>query len=238
MPLEAPLAPVSERVADLNHRYRHHGATDVLRHALSDPMVGRIALVSAFGAESVALLHMVSVLDRTTPVLFIDTEMLFPETLAYQTEVTRALRLADVRILRPEREQLFLRDPDALLHLADPDACCTLRKVEPLQKGLDGFDAWITGRKRFQGGTRAGLEFFEADGNRIKVNPLVNWSKSDVQDYIVNNRLPRHPLVARGFPSLGCRVCTASVDPGEPDRAGRWQGQEKTECGIHFAPAG
>lgn len=235
MPLEAPLAPVAERVADLNARYRHHGATSVLKHALTDPQVGRVALVSSFGAESVVLLHMVSVFDRTTPVLFIDTEMLFDETLTYQEEVAKKLGLADVRILRPARDQVFDRDPDGILHLAEPDACCTLRKIEPLQDALRPFDAWITGRKRFQGGRRETLDFFEnEDGRRIKVNPLAHWTREDVADYIVNNRLPRHPLVARGYPSIGCAPCTSRVDRGEPERAGRWRGRAKDECGIHF----
>lgn len=236
MPLEAPLAPVAERARDLNRRYRHHSAISVLRHALDDPQVGRAALVSSFGAESVVLLHMVSVLDRTTPVLFIDTEMLFPETLAYQADVTEKLGLTDVRVIRPDREQVFLRDPDGLLHLADPDACCALRKTEPLQRALQPFDAWITGRKRYQGGRRLNLEFFEnEDDRRIKVNPLAHWDKADVQDYIVNNRLPRHPLVSGGYPSLGCMPCTSRVDTGEDERAGRWRGRKKVECGIHFA---
>ena len=231
MPLEAATAPVAERVADLNRRYRHHGAISVLEHTLHDPQVGRAALVSAFGAESIVLLHMVAVLDRTTPVLFIDTEMLFPETLAYQAEVTELLGLSNVRILRPDREQVFLRDPDGLLHLADPDACCALRKVEPLQRALLPFEAWITGRKRYQGGQRTALEFFENEGDRrIKVNPLAKWEKSDVQDYIVNNRLPRHPLVAGGYPSLGCTPCTSRVAEGEDGRTGRWRGQTKVEC--------
>ncbi len=235
MPLEAPLAPVAERVTELNRRYRHHGATSVLEHALKDPQVGRIALVSSFGAESVVLLHMVSVIDRTTPVMFIDTEMLFDETLAYQQEVAARLGLTDVRTLRPNREAVFARDPDGILHLADPDGCCALRKVEPLQRALSGFDAWITGRKRFQGGSRVTLDFFEEeDGRRIKVNPLAHWEKADVQEYMVNNRLPRHPLVARGYPSIGCAPCTSRVDRGEPERAGRWRGQTKEECGIHF----
>ncbi|MDJ0827881.1 MAG: phosphoadenylyl-sulfate reductase [Rhodobacter sp.] len=235
MPLEAPLAPVADRVADLNARYRHHGATSVLRHALTDPQVGRIALVSSFGAESVVLLHMVSVLDRSTPVMFIDTEMLFDETLAYQQEVARDLGLTDIRVLHPDRQAVFARDPDGILHLADPNGCCTLRKIEPLRAALDGFDAWITGRKRFQGGSRQALDFFEVgDGGRIKANPLAHWTKADVQDYIVNNRLPRHPLVSRGYPSIGCAPCTSRVDPGEPDRAGRWRGADKEECGIHF----
>ncbi len=235
MPLEAPLAPVADRVADLNRRYQHHSATAVLEHALFDPQVGQLALVSSFGAESVALLHMLSVIDRTTPVLFLDTEMLFPETLTYQQEVADKLGLTDVRMIRPEREQVFARDPDGILHLSDPDACCALRKTEPLQKALEGFEAWVTGRKRFQTASRAALEFFEdEDDQRIKVNPLAHWSRDDVQDYITNNRLPRHPLASKGYPSLGCTPCTSRVAEGEDPRAGRWRGQDKDECGIHF----
>ncbi|MEM0946806.1 MAG: phosphoadenylyl-sulfate reductase [Pseudomonadota bacterium] len=235
MPLESPPIPVTERVAELNARYRHHSATDVLGHALEDPQVGRIAMVSSFGAESVALLHMLSVADRSVPVLFLDTKMLFPETLDYQREVAATLRLGDVRILTPDRTELFLRDSDGDLHLADPDACCSLRKVEPLEDALEPFDAWITGRKRFQGGRRQTMEFFEAEGDlRIKVNPLAHWTPEDVQEYMVNNRLPRHPLVERGYPSIGCGPCTSKVGPNEDPRAGRWRGREKQECGIHF----
>jgi len=235
MPLEAPLAPVAERVADLNARYKHHSATAVLEHALADPMVGSVALVSSFGAESVALLHMLSVMDRTTPVLFLDTEMLFEETLIYQREVAHKLGLQNIRLIRPDREQMFARDSAGNLHRSDPDACCALRKTEPLQNALVGFDGWITGRKRFQGQNRATLEFFEDEGGkRIKVNPLVHWTPQDVGDYITNNRLPRHPLVAGGYPSIGCAPCTSRVAPGEDARAGRWRGAEKEECGIHF----
>lgn len=235
MPLETPLPGVKDRVAHLNAAYRHHSATDVLKHALSDPQVGRVAMVSSFGAESVALLHMVATVDRTTPVLFIDTEMLFVETQTYQQEVSEFLGLTNVQVIRPDRDQMFKRDTDAMLHLKDPDACCSLRKTEPLQKALAGYDAWITGRKRFQGQNRLDLDFFEAEQDtRIKVNPLVHWSPSDVQDYFINNRLPRHPMVARGFPSIGCAPCTSPVAKGEDARAGRWRGREKEECGIHF----
>ena len=235
MPLEAPLAPVAERVADLNRRYRHHAATEVLERALSDPQVGRTALVSSFGAESVVLLHLVSVIDRTTPVLFVDTRMLFEETIAYQTELAERLDLTDVRRIRASHLDLWSKDRDGTLHRRDPDACCALRKTAPLTAALDGFDAWITGRKRFQSGSRAALEFFEdEDARRIKVNPLAHGAPEDVQDYILNNRLPRHPLVARGYPSIGCAPCTSKVAPGEDPRAGRWRGQGKEECGIHF----
>ena len=235
MPLESPLPAVGQRVAALNRQYRHHSATDVLKHALADPQVGRIAMVSSFGAESVVLLHMVSRVDRTTPVLFIDTEMLFEETLTYQCDVSESLGLTNVQTVRPDRDQMFLRDADALLHKKNPDACCALRKTEPLQSALLPFDAWITGRKRFQGPKRTELEFFENELDlRIKVNPLVHWTPQDVQDYIINNRLPRHPLVAKGYPSIGCAPCTSPVAKGEDPRAGRWRGREKEECGIHF----
>jgi phosphoadenosine phosphosulfate reductase len=235
MPLEAPLAPPGGRAAHLNRRYRHHGAVAVLERALSDPAVGRNALVSSFGAESVVLLHLVSVIDPSLPVLFIDTEMLFPETLAYQVEVAGRLGLTDVRRVVAAPAARALRDPGGRLHLSDPDACCALRKTEPLEAALADFDAWITGRKRFQGGARAALDFFETDpAGRIKVNPLAHWEKEDVADYMVENRLPRHPLVAKGYPSIGCAPCTTAVAEGEDERAGRWRGLEKTECGIHF----
>jgi phosphoadenosine phosphosulfate reductase len=242
MPLEAAkpvpspvLSPVAERVAALNTRYRHHGATAVLERAMTDAEVGRLALVSSFGAESVVLLHLVSIMDRNLPVLFIDTEMLFAETLIYQLELTERLHLHNVQVVKAKREDLFVRDNEGILHVHDPDACCALRKTEPLQRALLDYDAWITGRKRYQGATRADLDFFEAEGDlRIKVNPLVHWTTSDLQDYMNENRLPRHPLVAKGYPSIGCAPCTTRVNDGEDPRAGRWRDMPKEECGIHF----
>jgi phosphoadenosine phosphosulfate reductase len=230
-----PVGSIAERVAELNARYKHHSATDVLHRAISDPQVGKIALVSSFGAESVVLLHMAAIKNRHIPVLFIDTEMLFAETLAYQMELSERLRLTNVQVIRASREAVFERDNEGLLHQYDPDACCALRKTEPLQNALLGYDAWITGRKRYQGKTRAALDFFEAEGDlRIKVNPLAHWGMSDLQDYIAENRLPRHPMVAKGYPSIGCQPCTTRVNDGEDPRAGRWRNLDKEECGIHF----
>ena len=236
MPLDTPLGPVAARVTALNDRYRHHAATTVLRHALGDPDLGRVALVSSFGAESVALLHLVSVIAPDTPVLFLETGMLFRETLAYQTELAARLDLRDIRILRPDPALRAATDPYGALHLTEPDQCCALRKTQPLEQALQGFDAWITGRKRYQGQTRSALDFFEQEDatGRVKINPLAHWEPSDVAEYLLNNRLPRHPLVAKGYPSIGCAPCTSPVNPGEDARAGRWRGQEKTECGIHF----
>ncbi|WP_323783350.1 phosphoadenylyl-sulfate reductase [Thalassovita sp.] len=235
MPLEAPFTPVADRVMHLNARYRHHAASAVLKRAMSDPQVGRIAMVSSFGAESVALLHMVAMVDRSTPVVFIDTQMLFPETLAYQQDVAGLLGLTDLRIIRADKVTLDAEDPYGALHLSNPDACCDLRKTRPLEQALKGFDAWITGRKRFQGASRATLDFFEnEEDRRIKVNPLAHWDKQDVQDYMINNRLPRHPLISKGYPSIGCTPCTSPVKAGENERAGRWRGSDKEECGIHL----
>lgn len=226
---------VAERVAALNARYRHHGATAVLEHALKDADLGRVALVSSFGAESVVLLHLVSVIAPETPVIFVDTRMLFQETLDYQHELAEKLNLCDIRTIRAAAPRVSFEDPDGTLHQYSTDACCNVRKVEPLERALRTFDGWITGRKRFQASTRQDVEFFEAEGDlRIKVNPLAHWGREDLEEYIVNNRLPRHPLVAKGYASIGCAPCTTPVKPGEDPRAGRWRNSDKVECGIHF----
>ncbi|MBP6678765.1 MAG: phosphoadenylyl-sulfate reductase [Paracoccus sp.] len=223
------------RAARLNDRYKHHAATEVLRRALNDPDLGRVTMVSSFGSESVVLLHMVSVVAPGTPVLFIDTQMLFPETLEYQAEVAEKLKLTDIRVIRATEREVALNDPDGTLHQFNTDACCDFRKTIPLERELSQFDAWITGRKRFQGGQRTELQFFESEPpSRLRINPLAHWRSQDVQDYMAENNLPRHPLVAKGYASIGCAPCTSPVKPGEDPRAGRWRGSQKTECGIHF----
>lgn len=235
MLLKVDQPTIVERVAALNARYRHHSATAVLEHALRDPELGRVALVSSFGAESVVLLHLVSVLAPETPVIFVDTRMLFQETLDYQHQLAEKLHLCDIRTIRARKTRTDFEDPDGTLHQFSTDACCNVRKVEPLERALQGFDGWITGRKRFQNADRGTIDFFENEGDfRIKVNPLAHWGREDLEDYIVNNNLPRHPLVAKGYPSIGCAPCTSPVKPGEDPRAGRWRGSQKTECGIHF----
>jgi len=231
-----PPNDLTQRAEALNARYRHHSATSVLSHALRDPQAGALALVSSFGAESVVLLHMVAVAKPDTPVIFIDTQMLFTETLVYQQEVSERLGLRDVRVIRASDEALKSTDPTQTLYRRDTDACCALRKTVPLQRALQGFDGWITGRKRFQGDTRASLDFFEVEdgAERLKVNPLAHWTPDDIRTYMEENRLPKHPLVARGYPSIGCQPCTSPVAPGDDPRAGRWPGRDKSECGIHF----
>ncbi len=239
MPFESAYLSIPERVELMNFRYRNHAAIPVLSATLGDPFLGKIAMVSSFGAESVVLLHLVSLIKPQTPVIMIDTEMLFPETLEYQAELAKKLKLQDVRIIKAKPEDIAAIDPDGTLHQSDPDACCGLRKTAPLHDALEGFDAWITGRKRFQNGQRTALELFETDtDHRFKINPLAHWRAQDLTAYMENNALPRHPLVAKGYPSIGCAPCTSPVKSGEDARSGRWRGQEKVECGIHFGADG
>jgi phosphoadenosine phosphosulfate reductase len=217
----------------LETRFAQLKASSLLRLAIKDLYPGRIALVSSFGADAAALLHMVSEIDAATPVVFVDTGQHFPETLAYREALCETLKLANVIVATPKAEIVAAEDPEKFLFASDPDRCCEIRKVRPLAEAIEGYEAWITGRKVFQSVTRATLPLFEAEGERIKINPLAGWSASDVIKYIAEAGLPRHPLVAKGFPSIGCLPCTSAVEPGEDGRAGRWRGRGKVECGIH-----
>jgi phosphoadenosine phosphosulfate reductase len=217
----------------LESRFARLKATSLVRLAIEDLYPGRIALVSSFGADAAALLHMVSCVDPRTPVIFVDTGQHFPETLAYRDMLCGKLGLTNILVARPRAEAIAGEDPEKFLFASDPDRCCDIRKVRPLAEAIEGYDAWITGRKSFQSVTRSSLPLFEAEGDRVKVNPLVGWSAGEVLNYIAEAGLPRHPLVAKGFPSIGCLPCTSRVNPGEDERAGRWRGRGKTECGIH-----
>lgn len=217
----------------LNNLFRGTDTHEMLRVLLMDHMLGDVALVSSFGAESVALLHLVASIDPSVPVLFLDTGKHFPETLAYRDQVAALLGLKDLRVLHPDPEVMAKRDATDLRWSYDPDGCCEIRKVQPLEKALAGFDATITGRKAFQASTRGNLPRFEIDGDRLKFNPLADWTKADLDAYFDAHALPRHPLEAQGYLSIGCAPCTSMVKPGEDPRAGRWRGWEKTECGIH-----
>lgn len=218
----------------LDARYGQLPTREVIRVALEDVFADRIALVSSFGTESVVLLHILATVDRDAPVLFLDTGRLFPETLDYRNEVVTRLGLTDVRTIQPEPDRLADVDPVKALWMTNPDLCCQVRKTEPLARALKGFDAWFTGRKRFQSSGRSSIPVFEADGPRIKVNPLANWSPAQLTEYAAQHSLPPHPLLAKGYLSIGCVPCTDRVTPGEDARAGRWRGLDKTECGIHL----
>ncbi len=224
------------QAASMESSLRHASPQRILRAALG-AFGDQIALVSSFGAESAVLLHMASEIDRDIPILFLDTGMQFAQTLDYRQELTQRLGLSDVRDLRPAFKDLAAIDPSHTLWKTDTNACCNLRKVVPLDAALDGFDAWITGRKRFQASTRAALPVVESADGKVKVNPLANWTKADLDAYVAEHDLPPHPLVASGYPSIGCWPCTKPVEKGQDERAGRWAGSEKTECGIHTPSA-
>lgn len=216
----------------------HLNGRELLLPLIEHHFRGRIALVSSFGVESVALLHMVASIDPNTPVIFVDTGKLFVETQLYRKELVRRFRLRDVRIARPEATHLAHDDPQGVLHRANADHCCHIRKTLPLQSALHGFQAWISGRKRFHGGERSQLPTMEWVEGRLKIDPLAHFSRQEIADYIWFNELPEHPLAAAGYTSIGCTPCTAkNTNPDDP-RAGRWAGQSKSECGIHWSANG
>ena len=221
----------------LNRMFRGSSTQEMLEAVLKDGLADDVATVSSFGAESVVLLHLLAGVDPGVPVLFLDTGKHFAETIAYRDAVSERLGLTDLRILRPDPADLSAKDESGLRWSYDPDGCCEIRKVLPLAKALSGFDASFTGRKAFQSSTRANLPRFEIDHSdeqgRLKINPLIDWSAEDIASYLTRHDLPRHPLVARGFPSIGCEPCTNRVADGEDPRSGRWKGWDKTECGIH-----
>jgi phosphoadenosine phosphosulfate reductase len=204
-----------------------------LARAISKDHPGRIALVSSFGADAAVLLHLVARIDRATPVIFIDTGKLFGETLRYRDALLAQLGLTDLRTIGPRQGEESQVDPEGILFASDPDRCCHMRKVIPLARALEPFDAWINGRKRFQASSRAMLEPVETADGKTKYNPLFDWTAEDIAGYFADQNLPPHPLVADGFLSIGCMPCSDRTQAGEDPRAGRWRGQTKDECGIH-----
>jgi phosphoadenosine phosphosulfate reductase len=219
-------------VARLTARYAGVATAEMLADLISGELKGRVAAVSSFGSESAVLLAMVADVDRDVPVIFINTQKIFGETLAYRDELAERLGFTDLRVFRPDPRLLAEMDATSLRWSYDPDGCCDLRKVEPLRRALAPFDAWISGRKGFQTG-RGALPRFEIDEGRLKINPLADWDKAAITASFEARQLPRHPLEAQGYPSIGCVPCTSQVQPGEDPRAGRWRGWDKTECGIH-----
>src|SRR5260221_3203915 len=228
--VRAPDLPPAE---ELDQTLRSQAPAAVIAAALQAVGRERLALVSSFGTESAALLKVMADVDPAIPVIFLDTGWLFEETLDYRDTLIATLGLKDVRSIRPAEETLSREDPDRDLWFSNPDACCRIRKVEPLARALKPFSAWINGRKRFQGGLRAEIPVVEDDGVRLKFNPFANVSREDIEAIYRNANLPPHPLVASGYLSVGCMPCTSRSAADEDARAGRWRGQDKTECGIH-----
>jgi phosphoadenosine phosphosulfate reductase len=217
----------------LDRALRDASPAQVIASALETVGREHLALVSSFGTESAALLKVMADVDPAIPVIFLDTGWLFEETLAYRDTLIATLGLRDVRSIKPLDETLSREDPDRELWFSDPDACCRIRKVEPLKRALAPFRGWINGRKRFQGGLRADIPVVEDDGSRLKFNPFANVSREEIEAIYALAKLPAHPLVTSGYLSVGCMPCTSRTSANEDARAGRWRGRAKTECGIH-----
>ena len=217
----------------LNARFEGVDTRDMLRQLFAEDTLGRVAVVSSFGTESAVLLDLVAEADPTIPVIFVDTLKMFPETLAYRQTLIERFGLQNASVVEPDPHVLGTKDENGLRWSYDPDGCCAIRKVEPLARAKAGLDSWISGRKAFQSQTRQNIPRFEVEDGRLKLNPLGDWIKADLEAHFENRDLPRHPLEAVGFLSVGCAPCTSPVKPGEDPRAGRWRGWDKTECGIH-----
>ncbi len=222
------------RLARLQTDYDALTAQELLQVMTQQEFPGRIAVVSSFGAESAILLHLLAQVDPTVPVLFLNTGKLFGETMRYRDRLQESLGLTDIRAIGPHPADRDRLDPDGVLWSRNPDSCCDFRKTVPLSRALEGFDAWITGRKRFQTQERADMAPIEQVKDKFRINPLSGWTQQDLDAYMKDHRLPAHPLVRDGYLSIGCMACTSKVEPGEDPRAGRWRGQEKDECGIHL----
>ena len=219
--------------AKLSERLAEASPTEIVAEAVRSVGKTRLAVASSFGIESATLLKIVADVDPSIPVLFLDTGWLFPETLTYRDVLIERLGLTDVRTIAPLADKLTQKDPLRGLYATDPDACCFLRKVEPLSDALAGFDGWINGRKRYQGGLRTGINAVEVEGPRLKFNPLARVTPTEVMAMFKAFDLPAHPLAGQSFASVGCVPCTRRVNPGDNARDGRWADSEKTECGIH-----
>jgi len=224
-----------DRLNALQAKAEGRTSLDLLKWAIEEEFQGKIALVSSFGAESAVLLDLVAQVAPDTPVVFLDTQKLFGETLRYRDQLKERLGLTNILSIEPDPDEVTEEDRNGLLWTRNVDACCGLRKVRPLARAMEGFDAWITGRKRFQSSTRANIPLIEQSGAKFKINPLADWAPEDIEAYRKARDLPPHPLVKDGFLSIGCMPCTRPVRAGESARDGRWAGLDKTECGIHVA---
>lgn len=228
--------------ADLNRRYEGLDGEDLVRVIFNDGVFGdRIALQSSFGAEAALLLDIVAKIDPAFPVLFNDTLMHFPETLQYKTTLVKQLGLTNVWNIYPDGPMQTL-DPQGDLHQGSTqsrDLCCQFRKVAPMASATQRFVALLNGRKKYHGGERTDLQIFTAENDYIKVNPLLNWDAERIDREFEERGLPRHPLWAQGFRSIGCspEQCTRKPVNANDPRSGRWASDDgKTECKLHAVP--
>ncbi len=226
---------LDRRVGKILDAYDGVDAMGLLEGMIKREFPGRIAMMSSFGAEAAILLDMVASIDPSLPVYFFDTGKLFAQTHAYYDTLRRSLKLTDIRIVHPVPDTIAASDPDGTLWQKNGHLCCHIRKVEPWLRVRDqsGMTAWITGRKRFHGASRSRLARVEREDHIIKINPLADWDAHAIAARMGERALPTHPLVAKGYLSIGCEPCTLPAPDGADPRSGRWIGEDKTECGLH-----
>lgn len=222
----------TEEIRQLSDEFEHKTPQDILAWAI-DTFWPQIALSSSFQTQSMPLLHMATRIRRDLLVLFLDTGYHFWDTLIFREKVASEWRLNVLDVYRDSRWDVFVRQHVRSLPLEDPDLCCYLHKVQPMQKALKDLRAWISGIRRDQTPIRAQAKILELQNGLLKINPLLNWTKADVEAYIREHHLPVHPLTEKGYRSIGCAPCTIAVGLGENERAGRWAGVGKIECGLH-----
>ncbi len=197
----------------------------------------KLGMTSSFGPESGALLHMVSRANPKVPVLFLETGYHFPETLEYKRKLADFLGLENIVDLKADtlRREKLVADYQGVPYEKNPELCCQINKVEPLDSSLKGFDAWMSGIRRRQTDFRKSIRIVEAyEGGLYKISPLANFTSRDVWWYLKEHQIPQHPLYEKGYLSIGCWPCTRPVQDGDDERSGRWAGKSKTECGIHL----
>ncbi|HNS87127.1 MAG TPA: phosphoadenylyl-sulfate reductase [Parvularculaceae bacterium] len=232
--IDSSNAALADQARVLSARFEGLHPRDIIAEALASPLFSNPAVVSSFGSESAVLLHMIAEAAPAMPVLFIDTGKVFGETLRYRDRLQHFLGLEDVRTVGPRKADVDAADPIGALNRTDPDACCAVRKTAAINRALEPFNSWISGRKRHQSALRAAMDIVEIADGRAKLNPLANWSREDIKAHVIENRLPDHPLLREGYLSIGCMPCSDRVKPGDDPRSGRWTSFEKTECGIHL----
>ncbi|MDG1287302.1 MAG: phosphoadenylyl-sulfate reductase [Rickettsiales bacterium] len=234
---------MSKSLSRLQAFYQDLSAQALLRVMANKEFEGKIASLTSFGADSAVLLALIADVKPDLPIFFLDTGKHFPATLDFARELTEQLKLTNVIWLKPDETLLGNIDKDGTLWKDQPNRCCWLRKVEPLERAMEDYkiEAMITGRKRYQTAQRANMETIEQDEKDVfRINPLSHWGKGQLEEFTERRGLPTHPLIAEGFLSIGCEPCTSIVKEGQDERAGRWMhtfdgDDKKTECGLHVA---
>ena len=222
-----------EQIDPLAAQFEHSSPQQIITWAVEN-FSPEIAMSSSFQTQSLPLLHIVAGIYPTIKIFFLDTGYHFWDTLIFREQLAWQYNLNLIDLYRDTSWTVFQQRFGRDLPQHDPNLCCFINKVQPMQKALAGLPAWITGIRRDQTKTRANARILELqDDGLLKINPLLNWTRKDVEAYRIANRLPEHPLSPKGYRSIGCAPCTKPVGANEDERAGRWAGTRKTECGLH-----